>query len=345
MKHLPLLTVAGWAMMSVQATAQESYPKLSGEIIVEIENDFTFDSDDPDAELNDTFTTTEAGLTLQFSEIFSLNTTVLLEPVSDPEPDEDRFFEDHGLFAEELFAQADFGAFSIVAGKFNPSFGFAWDLAPGVFGVDFAEDGYELTERLGAAVSIPFQIGASDVALTVSAFAADRTFLSDSLFSERGNVDEADGGVSNTDSPESFVVALTGDYQDASYNLGFRRQEEGSDGITDEYGFVAGVVTPLGANTGIEMIAEAAYFPDYDGGREEAIIGTTGLSAPVGPLTLSGVYAFSDISGASTDHLATASVDYEIFEGFTASLAYRYSREGGDDNNAIGALFVYERGF
>ena len=140
-------------------------------------------------------------------------------------------------------------------------------------------------------------------------------------------------------------MALTGDYRQAAYNFGFRRQEDGADGVTDEYGFVAGVVMPIGAHTGLEMIAEAAYFPDYDGSTEAAFIGTTGLSAPIGPVTVSGVYAISDISGAPTDHLATASVDYEVFEGLTASLAYRYSREGGDDSNAIGALFVYEKGF
>ena len=40
--------------------AQETYPRFTGEIVVEVQNAFTFDSDDPTAEINDLFTTSFA---------------------------------------------------------------------------------------------------------------------------------------------------------------------------------------------------------------------------------------------------------------------------------------------
>lgn len=42
------------------------------------------------------------------------------------------------------------------------------------------------------------------------------------------------------------------------------------------------------------------------------------------------------------DHLATLLLDYEVQDGLTLSAAYRYGREGGEDNHTIGLLFAYE---
>lgn len=327
------------------SAAEDSYPRLEGGVTVEIENDFTFDSTDPAADgTDDLFTTTEAGLALLFSERSSLNATILLEPIRDPAPFEDREFEDHGLYAEELYLRHDFGAFAIAAGKFDPGFGFAWDLAPGVFGVDFAED-YELTERLGAAVEIPLGLGGGEAVFTLAAFAADRTFLSDSLIANRGDLDEADGGVSNTDAPESFVASLAGEAGGVSWTVAARRQAEGDGDADDEWGFVGGLVAPIGGDLGIEAIAEAAVFPEFDGGPESALYLTLGLSAPVGPVTLSAVYALREVESAPTDHLATVSAEYEIAEGATVAAAWRYGREASEDNHTFGLLFVYEFGF
>lgn len=248
------------------------------------------------------------------------------------------------FYAEELYFKHDFGQAAIVAGKFDPAFGFAWDAAPGLYGTDFAED-YELTERIGAAVEIPFMLGGGEAVFTVAAFMADRTFLSDSLGSNRGNVDKSDGGVSNTDAPESFVVSLTGETEGVSYTAAFRRQAEGLGDTDDEFGFVAGASAPIFGESGVEMLGEVAYFPNFDGVSDSAVYGALGLAAPVGPVTISGVYSIRDVQNASTDHLATVSAEYEIMDGLSVGAGYRYGREGGDDSHTVGALLVYEFGF
>ena len=124
-------------------------PRLEVEIDVEIQNDWTFDSDDPDAELNDLFTTTEPAVALHLLPGLSIQSGLVLEPVKDPGPSDDRFFEDHGFFAEQLYLLYETDDFSLHGGKFNLPFGVAWDLAPGVYGTDVAEDFYEQVERIG----------------------------------------------------------------------------------------------------------------------------------------------------------------------------------------------------
>ena len=132
---------------------------ISGELSVELQSDNTFDSEDPDAELSDTYTTTEAGVDVTFGDHLLAHGGFVLEPIRDPGPGEDRFFEDLGLYAEELYGQVNLGrGFSILGGKFNPAFGTAWDVTPGLYGTDFAED-YETTERIGFAAAFEREAG------------------------------------------------------------------------------------------------------------------------------------------------------------------------------------------
>ncbi|MEM7214103.1 MAG: hypothetical protein AAF423_01070, partial [Pseudomonadota bacterium] len=122
------------------------YPYIEGEFIWELQNDYTFDSDDPDAELNDTFAYLELAVSFILNETFQINAAIIAEPVQDPGPGQDRFFDDHGIFVEVLEAQINLSDdTNIVAGKIGPGFGTAWDVTPGIYGVDFAED-YELSE-------------------------------------------------------------------------------------------------------------------------------------------------------------------------------------------------------
>lgn len=323
------------------AFADGEYPKLSGEILIEIENDYTFDADEKDDELNDLFNTTEAALSLGFTEDTSLNTSLTFEPIRDAE--DDREFEDQGLFVEELYLEHDFGALAISAGKFNPAFGITWDVAPGIFGVDFGEE-YELTEKLGARVTIPVEVGLGESSISLSAYQADRTVLSESLFNNRGNLDESDGGVSNTDWPENFVVSFDGEDNGTTYHLAARRQAKGKGDDHDEFGFVAGGETPVPGFEASAM-AELAWFPKYDGSDDSNVFLNTGLTIPLGDFELGGIYSLQVIEHKSDAHLATVTLSYAITEEASIAGAYRYGHEDGNDSHTIGALFSYEFGF
>ncbi|NVO58189.1 hypothetical protein HW561_20560 [Rhodobacteraceae bacterium B1Z28] len=332
------LTSLPFIVLASTVFAQDS--RFSAEFSVEIESDFTFESDESDAELTDTFATIEGALGYQFTNQFSLQSTLVFEPVEDAT--NDRFFEDQGLYAEELFLEYDFGAASVAVGKFNPGFGFAWDIAPGVFGVDFAED-YEITERVGAAVTVPFSGIGGTHELSFYAFTTDRSFLSNSLITERGQLRLEDGGVSNTDGIESFVLSLAGSFGDTAYTFALQNQASGEGDAADQSGAVLGLVYLLNAGSKeIELLGEVAYFDEFDGTTDSATYATIGAAVPVGPVVLSAVLASRDFEGASADTLATVSAEWPLADNLGVSLAYRYGDEEGVKSQTLGALLAYE---
>ncbi len=102
-----------------------------------------------------------------------------------PEPGE-AYFEDIGVFVETLGLAYQFGAVTLFGGKFNPTFGIAWDVAPGIYGADLADD-YELTERIGGGGAVT--LGGGDFGrhtLTGQVFFLDTSVLSQSWGTESG---------------------------------------------------------------------------------------------------------------------------------------------------------------
>lgn len=325
--------------MTAPPVAALEYGSLIAELTVEIENDLLFDSTDPANEISDTYATIEAAITLAIGASSSLNASLVFEPITDAVGD--RFFEDHGLYAEELFFNHDFGAGELTLGKFNPAFGVAWDEAPGIFGADFAED-YQLTEQLGGAVLIPFAIGASENFLSVALFNADRTILLDSLGRVRGPNSIASGGVGNTNGPENIAIAMNGALGDTSYNIGVQRLARGAGDTHDQTGAVLGIAHTYDFGIPIALLAETAYFTDFGGTDASALYSTVGVAAPIGPVTVSGTYSARGVRGARTDHLATVSGEMALARNLFGSLGYRWAREGAGKNQTIGTLITYE---
>src|SRR3546814_18928772 len=103
---------------AVPAMAAGEELPISGEVSIEVHDDWTTRSDNPDDERNDAYVEIETALEAAITDAFSAKTLLVLEPVRDPDPGADRFFfEAHGLFAEELFGEyAAGGRFAVRAG-------------------------------------------------------------------------------------------------------------------------------------------------------------------------------------------------------------------------------------
>ena len=333
------LWAAPVALADPAAGADEPFTStFSGEIGAEIQHDSTFDSDDPDAELDNTTATIEAALTAQFTRSFSIGATLVFEQVLDQ--DDDSVFEDHGFYAEELFAQydADWGA--VKAGKFNPAFAIGWDAAPGIYGTDFAED-YELAEQIGAGVEIPLGAEGAHV-LSAAVFFADTTFLSDSVIQDRGQLDKEDGGAGNTESFENFAVGLDGEVAGTGYSLGFRRLAAGEGDLEDEYGASAALTRAFAVGEGeLELLAEGVWLGNAGGGEDDALYGVAGVAYTFGDWTASGAYTIRDIENTDTDHLATATLEYDIGHGFAIGAGYKYETVEDVDAHTVGLLATY----
>jgi len=339
MKTLSVSLATFAALTATAAQSQDTISPFSAEFEAELQSDFTVDSSAPDGEINNIFATIEGALSFAFSSRTSINSTLVLEQIT--EPTSDSFLEDHGLYAEELYFAHDFGAAEVVLGKFNPAFGTAWDVAPGIYGVDFAED-YEIAEKIGAGLVIPFTAGRGEHELSMAIFNGDRTVLSESLGENRGRTNLSDGGVSNTNGPESFAISLSGAFGATGYNLGLQSQARGAGDTDDQTGIVGGLSHAFAAGSlPVTALAELAYFNHFDGAPESATFATFGVEVPIGPVAVSAVYALRDVENAPQDHLGTISGEIEIADGVSAALAYRYGDEGGDETHTVGALLAY----
>jgi hypothetical protein len=250
---------------------------IKGELKVELQSDTNYKSDDPNAELTDTYNTTELGVEASFGRYLTGHGAFTFEPVRDPGPGEDRFFEDEGLYAEELFANVALGhGVNVFGGKFNPVFGKAWDAAPGVYGVNFAED-YEITERLGFGGSIEQEnTGLEKLTLTGSVYHLDTSGLSQSAFTNRGRTKLSSGGVSNTEELDSFALALEAAsipaLGGANLHLGYRFQHQGTtvDDLEHEQGYVAALYGSRSMNgVGFEWIGEIVNLDNAEGTSDE----------------------------------------------------------------------------
>ena len=344
--------LAAASVASAPALADEElFPRIEGEIPIEIQNDNTFDSDNRDDELNDLYTTIEPAISIRFTELFSLETGLVLEPVLDPDPRDDRFFEDEGLYVETLFLQFATDDFSIFAGKINPTFGVAWDMAPGVYGTDLAED-YELTERIGFGGSVT--LGSEEAGshtLTANTFFADTSFLSESIITERPRNRKSSGGVSNTEDLSSFSVTLDGELPFISdttgYHLGVVSQEGGVGDPEDELGFAVALFSEfaLGEETAIAPIVEYVHQSDAGGADEDRDYVTIGAALTHGPWNFSVSDTIRNIDPAggadSDDNQIQVSGGYAFENGLTFDVGYKHLEDGGNESNTIGALLTY----
>ena len=350
MKLLQLAAVAAIALPVNLAFAQDGidapaiYPMLSGEILVELGYDNTFSSDDSAAELGDLYPTVEATFDLRFNRYFLIHTDLILEPVLDPTGD--RAFEDIGLYAETLYLQYQMNAFSILAGKFNPGFGTAWDITPGVFGTDLAED-YEISERIGFGAGYAFGSEGSGVhKLQANVFFADTTFLSDSVGTRRGRTTLSSGGASNTESLNSFSLTLDGSDFDAlpgfAYHLGFSHQAAGIGNTDDENGIVFGLQREIefADESRLLLIGEIAHLQNAAAGPNDVTYATVGLGYNFGHwnTALSTTYRWTDMPAAAdqTDFQIQGSVGYEFENGIALDVGYKFNEEGGVENHTVG---------
>jgi hypothetical protein len=338
---LPMAAHAADDVKPAEAEAPASYPYIAGKLDLELDNDWLFHSDDPSAEFNNLYTTNTLEVKLGLTQIFSVNLGLTLEQVKDPNPSRNCNMCNIGLYMDTIDLQADVGNWSFVAGKHEPDFGFAWDIAPGVFGTNYAED-YELSEVWGLGAAYTFDTAFGKHTLAVNTFFADTTVLSESLFNNRGRTHLSDGGAGNTGRLDNFAVTLSGEEIPSmpgfKYNIGYRHLSAGDGDYGDENGVIAGVSkeTEIGEGLTLGLLAEIAYFDNYGGANENATYATLGASLANGPWHGELTGEIRDFEVAGTDHLIQVSAGYGFESGYDLSVGYAFEHAEDTDNQYIG---------
>jgi len=346
MKKIVLLTVPFLAMGAIAEAEETSYPRISGTLELELEDDWVYKSEDKDQEVNDLYPTVTLGAQVAFTESISINFEGTAEPVRDAE--ENRAFEDQGYYVSVLTANYDTDRFSVYGGKFTPNFGIAWDATPGLFGTDINED-YELAEMLGFGGSVNFE-AAGEHTVSASVFSLDTSFLSDSFGTSRGPLLKSDGGAANTEDLSSYTLALDGDFAAVdgfSYHVGFSSLSDGVDGDKNQLGYVIGgqYEFPLSESVTLIPLAEIAYFDNAGAvNGDTATYVTTGVGLTYDQWFGSATYQRRDTEIGGTDnddYIAAFSVGYAFDIGIEVMAGWGIAEEESIQRETIGVTAYY----
>ncbi len=319
-----------WMAGGTAAQAQEAGFTWEGSL--EIGVDATVDADDRNAEVTDTYLTLEAAFEAALTERISAFGGLTLESVTDA--DDDRAFDDLGLYVSELGLRFGFGETVISAGKISPVFAVAWDEAPGFYGTSLAED-YELSEMIGVTVDTP--VGGAGGVLSFAVFYADDTFLSNSIGNKRGRNSVAAGGVGNTGKLNNVALQYTQEFGDTTAWIGARHLSAGEGDVSDETGIVAGLTHDLG--NGFDMIGEVAHFNGAGGGDENATYATLGAAYGVNDWTFSATATLVDTEN-DTDSMIALGVDRALSERVEVNFGVARFDVGGEKSTALGLAAV-----
>lgn len=348
--------------------AAGTYPMLTGEIEIELQHDRITRAPSGAKRYNNTYTDTEANLGLFLGPELSVQSTLHLEPVKDPSGS--GVFKSEGLYLEQLFVDYDAGPFTVFAGKLNPRFGTAWDLAPGVYGTDFAED-YEFTEGIGLGASAKLEtLSYGTHELGMALFFFDNTFLSNAAFTRPrfgdpftarpGRLRHQDGGPGNTRAPESFTVTLDGDtiasLPNFAYHLGYARFAKGETEARDQTAFVAGARYKIDLGEGLSLTPMGEYARFWDAGGQPGTVSYTTLAGELAwrQWSASGVVTWRDNDlpldedgggGRFTDRLITFSVGYQLDLGLGVAVGWKRERIERQETDSFGVLLTYAWSF
>jgi hypothetical protein len=332
--------------VTAPAAADEPWVTFGGALEVEVNLERNGRRDQVPA-FTDAYTKSELAAYAILPAGFTANGVFKLEPTGLAEPGDDRFFDDHTLWVDELYLSWGSGPLILFGGKLHPRFGFAWDRGPGEFGTDFCEE-YELTEKIGGGA----ELSLSDLAgltgsigqhsLRAEFFHADTSVLSTGAFARRFSTGLDDparrwrnsqslGGADNTDDLGNFALSLAGvgtpmPIGMLDYTIGYSSRGAGIDArdagaAATEHGYVVGVAweIPLPERVTLTPLVEGVRLENYggfDGVRNEYL--TAGFEVERVPWRLAYAYQFarlSDPSAADTRAVRvenTASITYDL---------------------------------
>ncbi|MBT3765126.1 MAG: hypothetical protein HOB79_04120 [Rhodospirillaceae bacterium] len=347
------VTIAVFAFPAVGAEQTPSYPKISGSVAFELENNANYNSDDATNEFNSLSTKIEPAIGIRFTPQFSVNTTLTFEPVQDPAfPGEDRFFDNQGLILSVLTANYDTDRFSLYGGKFGPYFGTAWDISPGLFGADLAK-GYELGKSIGLGGSVTTQKTRFGThALSVDTFFLDSTRLSETAFTRAVRTRERDGGPGNTGDLGSVLVGLNGQnlggLKGLNYHLSYLSLGNETAAASDEsrIGVGANYQLNLTDKWGLFGLVEYVNIDNADGTNDQDryyLTGAAQVSYDAWNIALSYTDKETEPSGGTTTNEAQfkVSAGYVFGFGLGLDLGWTTVRNDGIDTDTFGTKLSY----
>ncbi|MBM5783092.1 MAG: hypothetical protein FJ368_06720 [Pelagibacterales bacterium] len=218
------------------AKSQSDLPNITGQVLFELKAD-RLSTQSQGVKANNAYLNIEPDFSFNLNKNWSIKTGWRLYPTSTVQtrnqnyPERTRTFfsqergfspDDTTFIVEELKVDFKADELEFFIGKFNPSFGKAYNKYKriGVFSTDITED-YELREKIGGGIIASIE----NSKISVNTFFNDTTGLSGSI-NGRSVAKKNDGLAGNTGSFNSYTITIDGDHlfgvSNLSYNIGYR---------------------------------------------------------------------------------------------------------------------------
>jgi hypothetical protein len=353
--------------ISLQSYSKNTYPNLSGEILMESRFGFV-NSQSNSATYDDSMAINiEPKFSLNLNKGWSVKSQWKLSPVKDrestnyeignvfPSSNSPSGIGDTGLVIEELKGHFKNNDLSFYFGKYNPTFGKAWEKKNriGVFVTDFTED-YELTEKLGTGMSA---LMGDDNEISLNLFFNDTTGLSNSAINKRGKNKSSNNIAGNNTNLSSYSITFAGvnlfGVEDLEYNFGYRDLDVDNQlGYDNEKGFVGGLKysIPISSKTFFVPMVELVKINNFNGidGQDVLYLTTAikfthrnwhaGLSNVTRDVERSGN---SDFTDSQTQYF----VGYKFNNDIAIDIAHMNIEENKNKAKIVGLSLSYLYGF
>ncbi len=344
--------ILGYGTAALAADAEGKW--VSGAVGIEVQSDHIVHSEDGVGG-SDTYAKIEAAVDLHLTPELRLSFVGKLEPVLDLDPDQDRVFDDHGAWLDNLVLVYETERFGVYGGKFGATFGLH-DAVVGLYGDTFTGD-YEVNERIGfGGMANAALDGVGAVTVNASIFTRDDTFAADSILTGRGQLDRDDGGAGNTEGLNNYAVTL--DFEPAFaeglvLRAGVLRQDGGTGVGEDMLAYELGAVYEIEVTDDLILapMVDYIHFDDNTDGVDGTVVDgagqdvvTLGVAAGYGPWFggVSGGFRSNDDATTTTDEsFFQVSAGYAFEIGVTAELGWVSSDIEDNRSDVVGVMVGY----
>lgn len=344
----------------------KQFPNISGNVLFQFQADRVASTDKSGVSPNNAYVYIEPNMSLNFNKNWSIKTDWRLQPNDvlttrdQVNPERYRTFlqdnrglkvKEMGLIVEELKIQFENEDMKFFAGKYDPTFGTAYNKAKriGVFTSQFNED-YNLREKIGTGFTALLE----NSEITLNTFFNDTTGLSSSAINDRGRAARSDGAAGNTGTLSNYSVSMKGEdffgIEDWFYNIGYRNLSvDKMDGRSPEKGYV------LGTEYLYHYTNNTSLIPLFEMVRINNFTGQQGRDATYTTMALMGKYSswiasvskltrnINQTQGASTasGRQLQFSVGYKFTNNLTLDFTRSNMKEDGNTAILFGVLLSY----
>lgn len=333
------------------------FPYVSGNILTEYNFSSLTNKDYGNKKAKDkrnlSYLEIESDLKFHLINKFSLNNKLLFRPVNK------RFYGnvDNDFYGEEKYLRRKwyFSRYDIIfkelnfeykeeqflfgLGKYNPTFGTAYDKSKyhGVLDTRIA-DNYKLSEKIGFYVAMNLPM----FNLRFNSFFNDKSFLSRSLFNLR-NRNKIDRRAGNTKKLNNFSITSDFAINNIKFNLGIERLGIKQDDERAEKGYVFGVeklIEETSNGFGFIPFAEVSRIENYNGMKKRNKTFTT-LRLPIfyGSWNITGTYSMSfdkeKYFKNYRDYLAQITIGYKFENGLMLDVSKTAGKESYKENASV----------